>query len=165
MYNSICTRYGTLGRFRWGAAVLLAALICAIVARSGFDSTVSAQSSDIDYDSDDDGLIEVTTEAQLSAIRWDPDGNGAVDDSANEANYSAAFPSAAQQMGCPAAACTGYELAANINLTSNSGMGWAPIGDSTTNFTDTFEGNLSTGNLHRMLMKCESTRHQSQWAQ
>ena len=32
-----------------------------------------------DYDSDDDGLIEVSTLAQLNAIRWDPDGDGAGD--------------------------------------------------------------------------------------
>ena len=34
-------------------------LICAVLAGSGFDSTASAQSV-IDYDADDDGLIEVT---------------------------------------------------------------------------------------------------------
>ena len=91
---------------------------------SGLDSTVSAQSV-IDYDSDDDGLIGVTTEAQLNAIRWDLDGSGVVDDAANATTYAAAFPTAAPQMGCPSAACTGYELAANITLTSNTGMGQA----------------------------------------
>ena len=131
----------TLGWSRRGAGVLLAALICAVLAVSGFDSTVSAQGAGTDYDLDDDGLIEVTTEAQLSAIRWDLDGNGTVDHSANEASYSTAFPSAPQGLGCPAPRCTGYELAADISLTNNGGMGWEPIGNSTTNFTATFDGN------------------------
>ena len=136
----------TLGRSRWGAGVLLAALICIVLAGSGFDSTASAQSPAIDYDSDDDGLIEVTSATQMGAIRWDLDGDGAVDESANETNYSAAFPGAALRMGCPATGCTGYELAASIGLSGN----WEPIGDNTTNFTATFDGNAPSytiGNL------------------
>ena len=46
----------TLRHSRRGAGVLLAALICAVLAGNGFDSTAGAQSPDIDYDSDDDGL-------------------------------------------------------------------------------------------------------------
>ena len=128
-----------LSRSRWGARLLFAALICAVLAGSGLGSTASAQSL-IDYDLDDDGLIEVTTEAQLNAIRWDLDGSGVVDASANATTYAAAFPTAAPQMGCPSAACAGYELAADISLTSSTGVGWEPIGDSTTNFSATFEG-------------------------
>ena len=128
------------GRYRWGSGVLLAALICAVLAVSGLDSTVSAQAV-IDYDADDDGLIEVASEAQLNAIRWDLDGNGAVDVATNATTYAAAFPTPAAGMGCPGAACTGYELAADITLTSNTGMGWEPLGDSTTKFTATFDGN------------------------
>ena len=134
----------TVGRHRWGPGVLLAALICAVLAVSGLDSTVSAQGATTDYDSDDDGLIKVASEAQLSAIRWDLDGDGAVDDSANATTYAAAFPTPAVNMGCPGTACTGYELAANITLTSNTGMGWEPIGNTTTNFTATFDGNGRT---------------------
>ena len=135
------------GWSRRGAGILLTALICAVLAGSGFDSTVSAQSV-IDYDADDDGLIEVTTEAQLNAIRWDMDGNGVVDASANATSYSAAFPTAAPQMGCPSAACAGYELAADISLTSSTGEGWEPIGDGRTGsppfFAAIFEGNAHT---------------------
>ena len=135
------------GWSRRGAGMLLAVLICAVLAVSGLDSTASAQTG-VDYDADDDGLIEVTTEAQLNAIRWDLDGNGAVEDSANATTYSAAFPTPATNMGCPGAACAGYELAANITLTSNTGMGWEPIGDGSTgtppSFTATFEGNGHT---------------------
>ena len=111
-----------------------------MLAVSGLDSTVSAQSV-IDYDADDDGLIEVASEAQLSAIRWDLDGNGAVDVATNATTYAAAFPTPAVDMGCPGAACTGYELAADITLTSNTGMGWEPIGNDTTDFRATFDGN------------------------
>ena len=135
------------GWSRRGAGVLLTALICAVLAVNGLDSTVRAQSV-IDYDSDNDGLIEVTTEDQLSAIRWDLDGSGVVDASANATTYAAAFPTPATGMGCPATGCAGYELAADISLTSSTGMGWAPIGDGSTgtppSFTATFEGNGRT---------------------
>ena len=135
------------GWSRRGAGILLTALICAVLAGSGFDSTASAQSV-IDYDADGDSLIEVTTEAQLNAIRWDMDGNGVVDASANATSYSAAFPTAAPQMGCPSAACAGYELAADISLTSSTGEGWEPIGDGRTGsppfFAAFFEGNAHT---------------------
>ena len=33
-------------------------------------------SSAIDYDTDDDGLIEITSRRQLDAVRYDPDGDG-----------------------------------------------------------------------------------------
>ena len=135
------------GWSRRGAGMLLAVLICAVLAVSGLDSTASAQTG-VDYDADDDGLIEVTTEAQLNAIRWDLDGNGAVEDSANATTYSTAFPTPAVNMGCPGTACTGYELAANISLTSSTNPGWEPIGDGITgtppSFTATFEGNGHT---------------------
>ena len=140
-----------LSRSRRGARLILAALTCAVLAVSGLDPTVSAQSV-IDYDSDDDGLIEVTIEAQLNAIRWDLDGNGAVDAPANATTYAAAFPTPATGMGCPGAACTGYELAADITLTSNTGMGWEPIGDSTTNFTATFDGNAPSYTIDRLFI-------------
>ena len=136
----------TVDRYRWGARVLLAALICAVLAVSGLDSTASAQSV-IDYDADGDRLIDVTTEAQLNAIRWDLDGSGVVDASANATSYSAAFPNAAR-MVCGTPRCYGYELAADISLTSSSGMGWEPIGDGSTgtppSFNAIFEGNGHT---------------------
>ena len=58
----------TPGWSRRGAGVLLAALICAVLAGSGFDSSASAQTV-VDYDADDDGLIEVASEAQLNAAQ------------------------------------------------------------------------------------------------
>ena len=57
----------------------------------------------MDYDVDDDGLIEVADLAQLNAIRWDLDGDG----STTEAGYATAFPHApAAGMGCPTTGCT-----------------------------------------------------------
>ena len=134
------------GWSRRGAGVLLTALICAVLAVNGLDSTVSAQTV-IDYDADDDGLIEVTSEAQLNAIRWDLDGNGVVEVATNATTYAAAFPTPATGMGCPATGCAGYELAEDISLTS-TGVGWAPIGDGTADdppfFIGTFDGNGHT---------------------
>ena len=105
----------------------------------------------IDYDADDDGLIEVADLAQLNAIRWDLDGDGV----ASDAGYATAFPDAPTSgMGCPTSGCTGYELMADLDLDTDGsgtvdaadaywheGAGWAPLGDNTTGFTATFNGN------------------------
>ena len=52
-----------------------------------------------DYDADNDGLIEITTLAQLNAIRWDLNGDG-VPESANASDYATAFPNPEDNMGC-----------------------------------------------------------------
>ena len=108
-----------------------------------------------DYDTDDDGLIEVNSLAKLNAIRYDPDGDGTAA-SGDETAYATAFPTPATGMGCPASGCTGYELTANLDFDTNSsggandgdtywngGAGWDPIGDRP-RFTATFEGNDNT---------------------
>ena len=119
-------------------------------------STVQPASND--YDADDDQLIEVANLAQLNAIRWDLNGDGAADDSANNAAYAAAFPNAAADMGCRDDTCTGYELTADLdfdedgdgvkNDTYNTGDGWTPIGlydgGNSEPFAATFEGNGHT---------------------
>ena len=84
-----------------------------------------------DYDSDDNGLIEVDRLSQLDAIRWDLDGNGAVDTGTADADatkYTAAFPNAATGMGCKLVdhddnaataktpVCTGYELTQSLDF-------------------------------------------------
>ena len=113
-----------------------------------------------DYDTDDDGLIEVGSLAQLDAIRYDLDGDGS---STNSSAYDAAFPNAATGLGCPSAGCTGYELTTNLDFDTNGdgrtdivgddywngGAGWEPIGtgdifSSSDVFTATFEGNGNT---------------------
>ena len=111
----------------------------------------------VDYDSDDDGLIEISSLAQLNAVRYDLDGNGAVTDDASTTTideageYAAAFPNSEADMGCPDTGCEGYELTAGLdfdedgdgtrNDTYNTGSGWDPIGDDTDTFSATFEGN------------------------
>ncbi len=127
----------------------------------------STLTSTVSYDSDGDGLIEISTLAQLNAIRWDLDGDGAADNGANESSYSTAFPYATAGMDCPTTSddaddndCTGYELAANLDFDTDgdgdvdtvtdeywhSGDGWEPIGSSGTGneFIATFEGNGHT---------------------
>ena len=65
------------------------------------DFTLTVSAAAVDYDADNDGLIEVDSLAKLNAIRYDLDGDGAVTDNAlttsvNEADeYAAAFPNAA----------------------------------------------------------------------
>ena len=75
-----------------------------------------------DYDSDGDGLIDITTLAQLNAIRWDLNGDGVVADS-DTMNYNAAFPgrdtTSSGRMGCPSGTCTGYELFASLDFDSD----------------------------------------------
>ena len=116
----------------------------------------------IDYDTDNDNLIDVTSLAQLNAIRYDLNGDGAVADS-DTMNYNAAFPAAVSGMGCPAT-CTGYELMNNLDFDSdnsgtvdandhggaywNSGAGWTAIGvdasGTATVFSAIFDGNDNT---------------------
>ena len=77
-----------------------------------------AQRTGTDYDKDEDGLIEISTLAQLNAVRWDLDGDGAVS-AGNQANYSGAsgaFASASTGMGCPTGGCSGYELTRDLDF-------------------------------------------------
>ena len=83
-----------------------------------------------DYDLDDDGLIEIDRLAQLDAVRWDLNGDGAVDTGtsvADTAKYGAAYPSPVTGMGClrdhdddattdKIAGCIGYELTQNLDF-------------------------------------------------
>ena len=99
--------------------------------------------SPVDYDADDDGLIEVANLAQLTAIRWDLDGDGASTDT----GYADAYPHAMEGKGCPVSGCTGYELVGDLDFRTagaafwNSGKGWEPLGTSGTKFAATFDGN------------------------
>ena len=132
----------------------------------GMDSTPSDEvmgtPSGINYDSDGDGLIDIKTLAQLHAIRWDLNGDGAVDASASSSDttaYNAAFPyrdtTSNVRMGCPSGTCTGYELLNNLDFdTDGSGSvtsddtypNWSPIGGT---YSATFKGNNKTiSNLH-----------------
>ena len=52
----------------------------------------------VDYDLDNDGLIEIKTREQLNAIRYDMDGNGVADNESDEAAYARAFPRIMEDM-------------------------------------------------------------------
>ena len=109
---------------------------------------------DRDYDTDQDGLIEVSSLAQLATIRADLNGDGVSPAPA----YAAAFPGAMPGMGCPDDGCTGYELVADLDFDTNGngeadagdaywndGAGWTPIGESYSHyFTADFDGNDHT---------------------
>ena len=147
---------------------------------------------DVDYDADNDGLIEVKTLAQLNAIRWDLDGDGVGDKyNSNDdndytdtgeydytSNYTGVFMNAEDNMGCNESAvtissnetgnpaCTGYELADNLDFDTNNdgrtditgdtywngGAGWTPIGDATTGFTGEFDGTSGTYKISNLFI-------------
>ena len=126
---------------RWRTAVV------AVVSAAGLLAPVTAGPAGaqtpppvVDYDTDDDGLIEVSSLAQLNAIRWDLDGDGTADvyppsrdgrtghDPDGATKIAAAFPDAAAGMGCPADGCDGYELTADLDFDTN-GNGQADSGD------------------------------------
>ena len=122
----------------------------------------------VDYDADNDGLIEVTTLKQLDAIRHDLDGDGIPTDD-GVAAYTAAFPGPVERMGCSGAdGCAGYEIMADLDFDTNGsggdddgdtywndGAGWTPIGGGASEISTTgrtmhnpflaiFEGNGRT---------------------
>ena len=87
----------------------------------------------VDYDLDDDGLIEVSNANQWRAIHYDLDGNGTPESRgaplfATNTAWATAYPNAMTGAGCPARdhddnaltpdqpSCIGYELVDDINL-------------------------------------------------
>ena len=125
------------------------------------------------YDTDDDGLIEISTLAQLDAMRHDLNGDGRPTTDGAPA-YAAAFPNVTRVV-CGARSngeCEGYELMADLDFFDtngdgqvdidddtngdgqvdaednttywNAGAGWMPIGAGSNWFDTTFEGNGHT---------------------
>ena len=112
----------------------------------------------VDYDTDDDGLIEISNLVQLDAVRHDLNGLGF--------SYSTPYAEAFTDGGGVALACggllgcVGYELSADLDFDTdssgeadagdtywNNGAGWVPIGDSSSSFSSfaaIFEGNGRT---------------------
>ena len=149
---------------------VLAFFLVATVFMSVESHPLSAQESAVDYDTDDDGLIEISYLEQLDAIRHDLDGNGRADDESRDA-YASAFPNARLDMGCPSSGCIGYELTRDLDFedpgsyasgevnedwiagTSSDGWlpivpsyvllveGWLPIGGEGSEFEATLDGN------------------------
>ena len=120
--------------------------------------TITVNKPLIDYDSDDDGLIEIAYLEQLDAMRLDTDGDGKVDLGGSATHYDAAFPDPASKMGCPSR-CIGYELTRDLDFASadsyalgaiipewRTNEGWDPIGSyvSHTWFAAIFDGNNHT---------------------
>ena len=104
------------------AAAFALALAVALALNAATQTPVGATASAIGSDEDYDGLIEITTAAQLNAIRWDLDGNGRPDDGVSAADQTTYN----NLLVCPptTAECFGYELAADIAMTGT----WTPIG-------------------------------------
>ena len=120
----------------------------------------------VDYDEDNDNLIDVANLAQLNAMRYDRNGNGANEASGSYsvsasdwAIHSSAFPRQVAGMGC-LATCAGYELVASLDFDTNGdgsvttagddywngGAGWTPIGATGSLWGATFRGNGHTIN-------------------
>ena len=92
------------------------------------------------YDSDHDGLIEVSNLEQLDAIRYDLDGDGSPDRNGDASKYGDAFPTSGTETVCDAYSCNGYELVRSldfdnsgsyasgaVNTAWTTGNGWEPI--------------------------------------
>ena len=111
----------------------------------------------IDYDTNDNGLIEVSTLEQLNAIRWDLDGDGAVD-SGDQATYGAAFPMAVGGTTYGAitcnGGCSGYELTTSLDFEDADGNGtaddpskWSENCSGANCVTGTQADRITTGNI------------------
>ena len=138
-------------------SLLFASVLLAAVATYG---VVSSQLANGVYDTDNDGLIEVSTLEQLDAVRYDGNGDGRVDSESSEA-YFAAFPVEGEERVCRHN-CEGYELvrsldfkdadsyaSGEVNTKWTTGNGWLPIGREDNRFNTTFDGNGYTiSNLH-----------------
>ena len=134
------------------ALTLLAAVAALILYVYSAAIPAGASAHWTDYDTDDDGLIEIDTIAELQGIRYDHDGNGWIAPgfrSSDLAPYNAAFPNrqtssvdtlaaTTTRMGCPAA-CIGYELMDDLDFAdaTTTQRNWTP----NYNYNGIFEGN------------------------
>ena len=119
--------------------VVLALSISLMIGITAEFKVVNAQFP-IDYDKDDDGLIEIEYLEQLNAISWDLDGDGVANNAANAEAYNNEFPRGAAWAGCPLGGCSGYELTRSLDFNDPDsyargevhtdwlqGNGWIPI--------------------------------------
>ncbi len=108
----------------------------------------------IDYDIDNDGLIEIRHLEQLDALRHDRFGAGIHEELVNVEIYRSAYPRAESGMGCPFGICDGYELMRDLDFRARNsyasgsvnskwigGVGWLPIGIGEEKFSAKFNGN------------------------
>ena len=100
------------------ALAALSLIVFGLILAAGAGSA-QAQTANGKYDTDGDGLIEVSNLEQLDAIRYDLDGDG----SPSDANaYAAAFPVGSGEAVC-GSGCTGYELEPAWTLTPTATAG------------------------------------------
>ncbi len=89
----------------------------------------------VDYDQDNDNLIDITNPQQLNALRYDPDGNGLPDNAAHYSAYTGGFPNgnisdtSTPYLGCQST-CIGYELTQSLDFAAGPYPNWTPIGGS-----------------------------------
>ena len=139
---------------------ILAVLLFAAAVAGVTLSLTQAQSANGVYDTDGDKLIEISYLEQLDALRYDTNGDGAADETADNTAYAAAFPVNTGEVVC-ASGCTGYELAKSLDFdqaasyssgsvntawTDTTGAGWTPIvrvssTNTETGYNANFEGN------------------------
>ena len=99
----------------------------------------SSQTGNGKYDTNGNGLIEVSNLEQLDAIRYDLDGDGIPDNDGDASKYGVAFPTSGTETVCESA-CNGYELTSSldfenpgsyasgaVNTAWTTGSGWDPI--------------------------------------
>ena len=143
-----------MGKAMKRAALLLTFSVFILASTVG---VASSQGANGKYDTDGDGLIEISSLEQLDAIRYDLDGDGTPGDDDDASKYDDAFPTSGTETVC--GACNGYELTRSLDfdnpgsyssLTVNTawttGRGWTPIGP---RFDATFDGKGNTiSNLH-----------------
>ena len=77
----------------------LAALTIALLFTMNAGLNVVVAQSPIDYDADDDGLIEIQWLEQLDAIRWDLDGSGLLALASGRIDAGALIASIADEIG------------------------------------------------------------------
>ena len=121
------------GRRAWIPPIVIIAALLALAMLLALPPAM-AQTA-VDYDTDDDGLIEIDFPDKLNAIRYDLDGDGAVDSPGDQTSYDGSFANAAASQ-CPSPGCRGYELTADLDLSADY-PSWTPIGT----YRATFDGN------------------------
>ena len=131
---------------------ILTALFVAAAGSAVHLNLAQAQAANGVYDTNGNRLIEISNLQQLHFIRYDLDGNGSADNSADDASYALGFPLNDNQLVCDRT-CRGYELTRSLDFNDGNsyqsgdvvtiwteGAGWQPIQD----FRVTFDGNGHT---------------------
>ena len=125
-------------------AVLLFLLPIVLLA-SGSVMTPEAMAAD--YDTDDNGLIEIDTPEKLLVVKYDLDGNGTADSVSEQTLYQVGFPDSDSDQ-CPDSSCIGYELNATVYLNYDGTT--SVIGD----YTGDFNGNDYT--IHNITVNSDA---------